>query len=336
MLALPALAHAQNAEAEALFGDAEKLMSAGKLDEACDAFEASNRIEPRAGTLIRLGECREKNKELASAWSAYRDALTRVKDPHKRQVASAAAAALEERLSFLTISVSDEARVEGLVITRNAEPIDRALWNRAVPVDGGAYVIGGRAPGHEEWTTTVVVPVRDGRVSLDVPKFKALETLVTDPRRGPSDDPDDADDDDDDADDDDDEDDESPAGAPGTFTGRRKVALGVGGAGVLALALGGVLGSQAAGLERDAFDLCPDRETPCTDATEAEALLDRARSRALFANVSYGVGAAAIAGAVILWFTGAPSAQPDERPRRASLTPHLAPGHASLELAVVF
>src|SRR5206468_11468525 len=59
-------ARAQSAEAEALFSDGDRPMTAGKLAEACDAFEASNRIEARAGTLIRLGECRAKNNQLAS------------------------------------------------------------------------------------------------------------------------------------------------------------------------------------------------------------------------------------------------------------------------------
>jgi cytochrome c-type biogenesis protein CcmH/NrfG len=58
---------AQSAEAEALFTEGDTLMKQGKVAEACEAFEASNRIEPRAGTLIRLGECREQNHQLASA-----------------------------------------------------------------------------------------------------------------------------------------------------------------------------------------------------------------------------------------------------------------------------
>src|SRR5450432_1219815 len=76
-------AYAQSAEAEQLFSDGDKDMKLGKLEQACDAFEASNRIETRAGTLIRLGQCREDLHELASAWSAYKDAVTRVKDPKK-------------------------------------------------------------------------------------------------------------------------------------------------------------------------------------------------------------------------------------------------------------
>src|SRR5450432_2336877 len=91
------VARAQSAEAEALFNDGARLMAAGQLAEACEAFEASNRIESRAGTLIRLGECREQNHQLASAWSAYKDALTRVRDPQKRALAESKVAQLEPR-----------------------------------------------------------------------------------------------------------------------------------------------------------------------------------------------------------------------------------------------
>src|SRR5262249_13795797 len=102
------LAHAESPEAEALFNDAGKLMADGKLAAACVASDASNRIEPRAGPLIRLGECRELTHQIASAWSAYKDALTRVRDPRKRDLARTRAAALEPRLSYLTVLVPDE------------------------------------------------------------------------------------------------------------------------------------------------------------------------------------------------------------------------------------
>src|SRR5215471_13426301 len=52
-LLVSARAHAQSAEAEQLFSDGDRLMKQGKLGEACDAFEASNKLETRAGTLIR-------------------------------------------------------------------------------------------------------------------------------------------------------------------------------------------------------------------------------------------------------------------------------------------
>ncbi len=164
-------AHAQSAEAEALFNDGIKLLGEGKVAQACAAFHASNRVEPRAGTLIRLGDCLERNQQLAAAWSAYKDALIRVQDPRKRQVAMAKVAALEPRLSHLIVVVSDDSRVEGLIVTRNGQPFDPVLWNRALPVDGGDYIIIGRAPGHEEWQITVHVPTEGARISAKVPRL---------------------------------------------------------------------------------------------------------------------------------------------------------------------
>ncbi len=304
-LALAALpARAQNAAAEALFTEGEQLLASGKVGEACDAFAASNRLEPRAGTLINLGLCREQNRQLASAWVAFKDALTRVKDPKKKKVAVDKVATLEPRLSYLTISVPDESRVEGLVVTRNGQVVDPALLNRAVPVDGGPYTIAGRAPGHEEWTTTVEVAAERDKVSVDVPRFKELAALVgpTGPT-GPTET-------------------NSPApdvAAPSRFTGRRKLALAVGATGLVAIGVGAALGVSARGLEDDAFALCPDPAMTCAEADRANDLIDQGQRRAVLANVGYGVGAAALIGGAVLWLTGGPA----ERTSAVALTPRL-------------
>ena len=289
-------AHAQNAAAEALFTDGERLMKDGKLAEACEAFEGSNRLEARAGTLINLGLCREKNGQLASAWSALKDSLARVQDPKKQQFAIARVNAIEPRLSYLTISVGDESRIDGLVVTRNGQAIDAVLWNRAIPVDGGTYVIAGRAPGHEEWSTTVVVPIEKGKVSVEVPRFKEIAKLVTPPPTSTTNTPED------------DVENEEPTGTPSMFTSKRKLALGVGAVGVVALAGGVVFGLQAKGFEDDAFALCPDPQVACPDGDRATELSSKSASRGLFANISYGVGAASLIGAGVLWFLGAPVA----------------------------
>lgn len=162
-------AHAQSATAEKLFNDGNKLMAAGKLAEACTAFEASNRDEPRAGTLLHLGECREKSQQLASAWSAYKDAQHLATDPRKRQFATAKVAALEPRLSYLTVAVSDQNRVPGLVLTRNGTSFAPTLWNRVLPIDGGDYFMTGRAPGYDTWQKTVHVPPEGAKLAVDVP-----------------------------------------------------------------------------------------------------------------------------------------------------------------------
>lgn len=322
VMAGPVRAHAQNAAAEALFADGERLMKEGKLDEACEAFAASNRIEARAGTLINLGLCREQNGQLASAWSAYKDALTRAKDPKKQQIASERIAAIEPRLSYLTISVPDESRVDGLALTRNGAPVDTALWNRAIPVDGGTYVIAGHAPGHEEWSTTVEVPKELGKISVEVPRFKDLKQLIVPAPKTereavshtelePAD--------------------EEPPAA-GILTSRRKIAIGVAGLGLAAFGAGVMFGLQAKGFEGDAYALCPDPATPCADGDRANELIEKGQQRALLANVSYGVAAASLIGAGALWFLGAPT-----KPEAAvAVTPRASVGTAGIAVTVRF
>jgi hypothetical protein len=319
-VALAREATAQQAEAEQLFRDGRRLMSEGKYAEACVAFEASNRLDPATSTVLNLGDCREKNGQIASAWTAFLEAERQTrgaKDAAKlARVAKERVASLEARLSYLTISVPDESRVAGLVLTRNGLPLDEALWNRAIPMDGGTYVIGGRAPGHEEWSTTVAVPAEHGRITVDVPKFKDVDALVGKPPPPGSA----GGDDDDDLVDD-----------PGSsLTGRRKLALGVAGLGALAAGAGIAAGLPIRGLEDEARALCPGN--PCADADAANALGDRARRRALLANVSFGVAAAAVVGAAVLWLTGGP----DDAGERTALSPVFAPGFAGLDLAVRF
>ena len=297
ILSGPGTARAQSAEAEALFEQGNRLMAEAKIVEACDAFDASRRIEPRAGTLIRLGECREANHQLASAWAAYKDALARAKDPRKRDIASARIAQLEPRLSHLTIEVAGDIRVDGLVISRSANPVDPGLWNRAVPVDGGDLVIAARAPGHVEWRMPVTVPEAGGAITIRVPRLRdaalPLPAAVPVPAPVPI-----------------------VVAAPpiepphSRWTMPRKLALGAAVAGIAGLTIGAVLGSQAKALERDAFHMCPDPATPCGSAAAAQATLDRGHRTAVYADIGLGAGAGAMIAAVALWFAGAPRAEP--------------------------
>lgn len=287
-------AHGQAAEAEAAFREGQKLMADKKYAEACDRFATSQRLQPLATTKLNLADCREKNGQYSTAWGLFLEVALELKGDTARaamlKVAKQRAADLEPRVSYLTISVPDESRVPGLVITRNGEEIDSGFWNRAMPIDGGRYEIEASAPGHEAWSTDVEIPLEKGASHVDVPKFKAILEPPPADEPPPVDEPEPVL--------------ETRTIDGPTFTGRRKLAVGVGALGVAGLVAGGVLGASAKALEADAADLCP--EEACDDADEANALVSRAESRALFANLSYGVGAAAIIGAAVLWLTGAP------------------------------
>lgn len=323
-------AWAQSAEAQALFDDGNRLMHDGQFAEACEAFEASNRIEPRAGTLIWLGDCRVKNHQLASAWSAYRDALTRVKDPAKRETATKRAAEIEPRLSYLTVSVPDDRQLDGLVLTRDGKPFDPILWNRALPVDGGDYVIAGRAPDHEDWQVTAHVPIEGARITIEVPRLGERMKPVAAPPSPPSSPP------------------SSPPASPppltealgppaaparGMFTMRRKVAIGAAGASVTAVVVGAVFGESSRTKTNDAYKLCPDPAMTCVRADQANALIASSHRRSQEANIAFGAGAAAAIAAGVLWLTGAPDA---ESPRRVSVVPRVAPGETGLVVQTRF
>ena len=79
--------HAQNAAAEALFREGRTLIKQGNLKAGCDKLEASEKLESSVGTLLTLGDCREKLGKPASAWAAFRKAEaarsqhTRIKKP---------------------------------------------------------------------------------------------------------------------------------------------------------------------------------------------------------------------------------------------------------------
>jgi hypothetical protein len=104
------------------------------------------------------------------------------------------------------------------------------------------------------------------------------------------------------------------------LSGRRKVALAVGGAGVVALAGGIVFGIQSQHLADDALAVCPSPSTPCAAAAHANELSQNGRSHALRADIAYGVAAGAAIGAAVLWLTGAP-----ESPSRVAVTPRIGP-----------
>lgn len=107
---------------------------------------------------------------------------------------------------------------------------------------------------------------------------------------------------------------------------RRKIAIGVGGASVIAVVAGAILGESSRTKQDDAFKLCTDPERPCRDAARANALIQSSHSRSQEANLAFGAGAAAAIAAGVLWFTGAPDAES----RRVGVVPRILPGEAGL------
>jgi hypothetical protein len=175
-----ALAQPAGAQAEVLFRQARELMAAGKVAEACSAFEESQKLEPALSTLLNLASCREQLGQFATAWGLFLDAARQTRSATDttgqklHEVAQGRARKLEPRVSRLTINVPAASQVDGLEITRGEDRVNAGLWNRALPVDGGTYTISARAPGANRWSTQVTVAAEHDSKTVEIPDLHNL------------------------------------------------------------------------------------------------------------------------------------------------------------------
>jgi tetratricopeptide (TPR) repeat protein len=312
-------AHAQSAsdQADAQFQRGKALMAEGEIAEACAAFDESQRLDPSPATVMNQANCRERNGQLATARALFLEAAQQtsaMREPKWKKThatATGLAARLDPRLSTLRIDVAPGNVVEGLEVTRDGAIVTTASWNRALPVDGGTYRISARAPDRVAWTETVTIAVEREARLVEVPRLdpvlRAPEPSIDRAGAGP---------------------DAVPArptpampvAGGSTWTGKRKVAVGLVAVGVAELGAGTVLGLLSNRKRNETDTLCPDPQVRCDAADRANALSASARRLAIGADVAFGLAAGAATAAVILWMTGAPES------RTIAIAPAASPG----------
>jgi len=287
LISAPA-ALAQSAEAEVLFRDGRDLIKRGQLAAGCDKLDASARLESSVGTLLNLGDCRDRLGKPASAWAAFRKAEAMAKrtggDDKRQAEAGKRAAALEPRLATLVIEVAGKPL--GLVVRRDGEIVDPATWNTALPIDPGRYAVAAEAPGYLAWRTVVPITLDTRRQVVVVPDLEPAPIAAW-PPPGPS---------------------EAAAVARpvvvrGTWSAARELSLGLAIAGAGAAGTGIYFGIHAKDLQDRADQRCP--RSVCGDP-QGLHLNDQARTAAQRANLLYIAGGASVAAAVVMWLVGAP------------------------------
>jgi hypothetical protein len=167
LLAAASFSHAARAEesdankADALFRDAKSRMADKDYEHACPMFADSFKLDPTTGTLLALAICHERQGKLASAWHEYTDAAARSQKEgrdDREKAAREKAAALEPKLSRLTINVSADAhKANGFELTRNGRAVASSDIGKPVVVDGGEQSVEATAPGKQPWKTTVTL-----------------------------------------------------------------------------------------------------------------------------------------------------------------------------------
>jgi hypothetical protein len=174
-----AIDDADRARAAQLFVDGKKLMEDGKYADACPKLEESQRLDPGDGTLLRLAWCDEMLGKLATSWALFREGLASAKkagNEARIKFATEHIAAIEPKLSKVTIQVSPGAAVEGLEVRWDGKSLSKSEWNSEFPVDPGDHTLSAAAPGRQTWTTTIGVGANADRRAVEIPQLTSSNT----------------------------------------------------------------------------------------------------------------------------------------------------------------
>jgi hypothetical protein len=286
----PALAAGKNpVVAQTLYEEARQLVAAEKFEQACPKFKASYELDPAGGTLLNLADCYERQGKTALAWTTFKDALEAARRDGKNErieFATQHLAALEKRLSRLSVAVPDTARVPGLEITVDGAPLAEAAYGIALPVDPGTHRIRAVAPGKRAFEKSIEVPSSSAEnLKIDLP---TLVDASSAPPTAPS------------------QAERSPAagqptadGSSGSSTSTaRTLGFVAGGLGLVSVGVGSYFGLKAFSRWEARNQAC---ESGCT--AEAKTAGDQAESAATVSTVGFAAGAAALGVGLVLILT---------------------------------
>lgn len=225
-----------------------KHFEAKQCKEAIPLFEGSHQINPSVGALLYTGDCYQQLGQFASAYGAFREAArlaSKIADKREK-IASEKVAEVEGKLSYLTIEVPADRRVEGLVVKQDGKEVPSAVWGASIPIDEGAHKLEFSAPGHEPLAIEIKISGAGSRNTERAPALKPIKAAAPAPTPVPA---------------------PAPAAqpeptreprhegagkSPGASSSQRTAGFAVGGVGVGAMLVGGVLAWRAATEASDA------------------------------------------------------------------------------------
>lgn len=303
---IPAQSTPSSKRAVRTFEEAEQLLAAGKVGQACPLYEESYRLEPKLGVLLYLADCREQNGQLSSAYRRFQEArdLAKRQSDKREQLAAERLAALAPRVSQVRFVFGGEP-VRGFLISHNGRPLPPEEWDDPLLVDQGKHRIEVSAPGYQPWISETEVAGEGQRFEIIIPPLALQEaeaasaTAAPQPRASLS--PRSQEREQRDAD-------RRTADKLGNqSSSARELAMwSLGSLGVAGLGTAGVLTLMAS----DRYD---DSEPYCNLSTDAcsergQGIRADAGDLALGATIAGSIGAAALAGALVLWLV--PDAEP--------------------------
>ena len=319
--------------ADDAFQRGRDLLSAGKYEEACSAFETSQRLDPQLATQFNIALCDEQLGKLASALVIHREIAAHDDNPGRRARSAEIVIQLGSRVPRLRIDVAEnrtrfppmpEVTVNGARVTNFKD----------LPVDLGVSRVVARAPGYLDWTGQIVAKDEKQRLFVTIilepdpdvtpadpttPPDTARPSTIPRPTgpstsplpTGPIDDPGGS----------------GRGGSSRDGSSRRKYAVITLAAGGAAIAGGIGFGLLARSKWNDAKHVCGGTTCPTQDLLEqGQSLTNAARTRGNVSTALVIVGGALAVGGAVLWVT-APKAE-----RSLALAPSASPTAAGVAI----
>ena len=166
--------------AELLFVEARALQAAGRTQEACEKFAASQALEPAPGTLLNLAGCYEALGRTATAWATYRQASASALERGKPQWASVAderAQKLESLLPRIRIEMGGRKPDASVVIRLDKKVLEPGALGSSLPVDPGPHEVDATRSGATPFRR--LVEPRSGHTEEVVVEFEPAASIAT-------------------------------------------------------------------------------------------------------------------------------------------------------------
>ena len=168
-----ATAQSQDADAERLFREGQKLMEERRFGEACPKFEAAYTKDRQLGTLINLAFCHKEQGAIWYAWLEFREAevkATELNRPDRRDFAKQRLAELEKQLPKVVLDNPQHMPLTDVLVE------DRKVWEAergaVFAVEAGQRKFVFRAKGKKQASALINVVKGDKAQHVVVPDME--------------------------------------------------------------------------------------------------------------------------------------------------------------------
>jgi hypothetical protein len=261
--------------AEKLDADGRALMEERRYAEACPKLAESDRLKPGTGVMLRLALCYERLGKTASALAAYRIAAARAQvagDDTLRRLATKRAGEIEPRVPSVEVRLPRDVDRDAIDVQCDGVAIDRAALAGPIRLDPGSHALQVAARGYRTFRKSFVLVDGASATTIDV------DLPPSDDRK-----------------------DEPPPSPTPSSSSQHTLAYVAGGVGVVGVGVGSVFGLVAMSNWNRARGECTSGTAGCS--ADALSLESTVRSQALVSTIAFGVGAAGLVGAAILFWS---------------------------------